>query len=384
MFDYSWSDSKGWRTVSLAVVVSVFLFVLVHSNRFPTRDSENVQVHLQCPSVPQKAIDLGGEKENLQQLKDSGTACQIPEIVTLNASRHWRTRLEISMALMGRLGNQLFEVFSVLGICIQNRCSSAGFTGDSLQDVFELFPTLQPCLVMLSRSQSEETQAALPTSSIHESNWGIFGQELLTLPLHHRISLSGYLQSWRYFPMFSRHRLLEMLHPQRLANARAEIQRLKQDHGVSCIAAVHVRRGDNLHQPKYWLPDAQWLNNAMNFLQTQSTSPCAFIVLTGGSLQAGISDGESIQWCSSNLDTTRFKIVDVRSDPVPLNDLFTMIAADHVIITTGTFGWWGAYLNDGIKIACQDFFAYHDQYSCRDHFPVDWHLFNRNSQVATC
>lgn len=39
----------------------------------------------------------------------------------------------------------------------------------------------------------------------------------------------------------------------------------------------------------------------------------------------------------------------------PVDDMALMIQCDHVIVTSGSFGWWGAWLSGGTRLYFQGF-----------------------------
>ena len=55
-----------------------------------------------------------------------------------------------------------------------------------------------------------------------------------------------------------------------------------------------------------------------------------------------ISDDK--RWCKSNINRNNTVISPFNT---PYADLALMTLCDHVIITSGTVGWWGAWLSNG-------------------------------------
>eukprot|EP00762_Andalucia_godoyi_P006030 ANDGO_00114.mRNA.1 Putative glycosyltransferase C06E1.7 len=320
----------------------------------------------------------GDHQTDTASLPRQPLTCASAELRLLLEASNGLEPLEISFGLVGRLGNRIFELFSVIGTCLNSACSSIVLK-EHPTDVYEIFPGLAPCVEPL-RSQ----QVSLPRIPLGEKSWGVFSEDFMMLERGRQYRLQGYFQSWKYFQPLSSSVLRRLLNSDRMQPMRSHVASIKERHNVKCVAAVHVRRGDNVWQPKYWVADAAWLENAMKYLEAQVGEKCAFIVLSGGAPAAGRSDSEGISWCRSHIDSDQFLVVDIRSNPDPLNDLFLLAAADHAIITTGTFGWWGAYLNAGIRVACDNFYTPKAEYTCEDYFPPGWHLFDREFRPSIC
>jgi len=99
---------------------------------------------------------------------------------------------------------------------------------------------------------------------------------------------------------------------------------------------LHYRRGDFLgdkqKQLGYTVPSVDFVNKS--FALYRSWYPqVKFIVVSN-----------DIQWCQQNIRDS-----EVVFSPFDDNNLdFALLTTcDHVIVTSGTFGWWGAWLSGG-------------------------------------
>jgi len=179
----------------------------------------------------------------------------------------------------------------------------------------------------------------------------------------------GWTQSWRYTVGVERQLRERHLRPRpRLADSvRLYLERVRpgrwsSDTSSFARVGIHVRVGDlaNLNQlfKGYTVPGRHYFEHAMRNMVDD-------VQLTGGS-DASV-DGrrhvqfivvsDSIEWCRSTMnlssiaDELRSPYVDVDLVYSDGNysagfDMVTLTLCDALIITTGTYGWWAAWLAD--------------------------------------
>ncbi|XP_060567751.1 galactoside alpha-(1,2)-fucosyltransferase 1-like [Ruditapes philippinarum] len=126
---------------------------------------------------------------------------------------------------------------------------------------------------------------------------------------------------------------------------------------------IHIRRGDfstpgNLKKG-FAVVDATFVEKAKNILKLIS-SEVVFFVVTNDK-----------RWCKENLKNVNLSPFDNLGD-----DLAIMALSDHVIVSAGTFGWWGAWLAGGKAVYDTEFprsksflATYFNKY---DYYPPDW------------
>lgn len=113
--------------------------------------------------------------------------------------------------------------------------------------------------------------------------------------------------------------------------------------------SIHARRGDMLSVNKYCY-EFGYFKRAVRFIKDNVNSPVFFF----------FCDPNSVQWCKENYkifgideakDTVYF--VDWNKGEDSYKDMQLMSKCKHNIITTSSFGWWGAFLNENKdKITC--------------------------------
>ena len=138
------------------------------------------------------------------------------------------------------------------------------------------------------------------------------------------ILLVGYFQSFKYFQNVSNpipFKLKEADHAQLWVESK------------HLSAAIHIRRGDNVNSNFYVTPSLVYYHLAISKLkhlfQLKSRE---FVVVT-----------DDPSWVRKQ---GLFNNMEVLNSNNPSFDMAVISACKHKIISTGTFGWWGAMLND--------------------------------------
>ena len=109
----------------------------------------------------------------------------------------------------------------------------------------------------------------------------------------------------------------------------------------SCNAvAVHVRRGDALYS-NAWCYKYGYFRRAVRLIRKNVDNP-VFVFFT---------DPASVDWCKDHEDIfgisptkDKMMFVDWHKGEDSYRDMQLMSHCKHAIITTSSFGWWGAYL----------------------------------------
>lgn len=103
--------------------------------------------------------------------------------------------------------------------------------------------------------------------------------------------------------------------------------------------AIHVRRGDALYS-NAWCYKYGYFKRAIKYIRKSVENP-VFVFFT---------DPASVEWCKENekifgIDFKREKVlfIDWHKGNESFRDMQMMSHCKHAIITTSSFGWWGAY-----------------------------------------
>ncbi|KAL3871025.1 hypothetical protein ACJMK2_039049 [Sinanodonta woodiana] len=213
----------------------------------------------------------------------------------------------------------------------------------------------------------------LTTSNITVKNLRIFHEEMYAKydsKIEHfntsrNWTLKGYFQSWIYF--YNDQNLIRRSFKfspniQEPADKFVESFRLKN----KTIVGVHVRRGDMTTQyyqtMGYATATPSYLHKSMTYFR-EKYSNIFFIIVS-----------DDISWCKENIKINYDKVFSKFDDP--FIDMAMLSVCDHVIITSGTFGWWGAWLAGGDVVYFKGYprpGSKIDQGMCReDYYPVQW------------
>lgn len=239
---------------------------------------------------------------------------------------------------MGRLGNQMFQFASSVGIAekkgtkaffpIENchRVSPNGpidpKTGLKTQvkcDLLDCFQIPSEYFVPFS--------AISPSAIYHEGDLK-FDPEVYNLP--DNTDLSGYFQTEKYFS-FIREKILDVF------SFKWEIEKVAIDYwmseivpflGDSSSVSIHVRRGDYTLYPDHHPPcSKEYYESAISLFE----GDFKFVVFS-----------DDIEWCRENFKGEKFFCVDTGS---PYVDLKIMTMCKNHINANSSFSWWGSWLN---------------------------------------
>lgn len=156
-----------------------------------------------------------------------------------------------------------------------------------------------------------------------------------------------------------------------------ELFRLKEEHIESATrfikevslkgstsVCIHVRRGDALGEMEKKL--GREVVNETDIQKAQQYyvehfPQVKFIVLS-----------DDIEWCKHTIKGN--VVFSPFTDPG--DDMALMIQCDHVIVTSGSFGWWGAWLSGGTTLYFQGFIrsdsTMDKDMNQDDYYPSEW------------
>lgn len=205
----------------------------------------------------------------------------------------------------GRLGNQLFQIASTIGIARANGMHAV-FPAWSYERYFQR---------SLARAGADD--GALPVRREPAFNY-------TPVILQESCIIDGFFQSESYFRRWARQiraqfELRDMY--------RSEVERrFAAYRAPDC--ALHVRRGDYVDNPRYYdLGAGCYYEEALRQLDSRTRVLC-------------FSDDP--QWCRQRLRDSRIDFVDPGDD---ILDLFLYARCRISIIANSSFSWWGAWLN---------------------------------------
>ena len=239
---------------------------------------------------------------------------------------------------MGRLGNQMFQFASTLGISdrtslearfpIENcfRLQASGpfdpKSGTNMQvkcDLLDCFE-INPSYFIPERH--------LELSKIYSE--AIFGYDAGTESITDGTSLYGYYQTEKYFSHIREKILKEFSFKQHIKDfAGIYMENIRKSNKDSQIVSIHVRRGDYVMFPDHHPTCTKdYYSKSIEEFEIEST---IFLVFS-----------DDVEWCRNEFTDPNYIICDLQD---PYVELCLMSLCDHHIIANSSYSWWGSWLN---------------------------------------
>lgn len=208
----------------------------------------------------------------------------------------------------GRLGNQLFQIASTIGIAAENKIDFI-FPEWAYANYFKnKLPTYQQIKITLAIQEAGYNYSFI----ILDSN-GVF-------------DLNGYFQSYKYFD--------------KSRNVVEHYLELKNPFPFLDVCSVHIRRGDYLERSNFHTNlSIDYYKEAMLCFPKET----GFLFFS-----------DDLNWCKENFIGPNIFYSTNKNE---VEDLFYMASCKHHIIANSSFSWWAAYLgNAGKTIAPKNWF----------------------------
>lgn len=226
---------------------------------------------------------------------------------------------------MGRTGNQMFEIGSLLGTAYK-------------YDVIPLIPSDYPINKYFDLPNLVNTNSFNLSNEIKcaENKCAVYYNCTQEMNTGKNITMYGHLQSWKYF-YEARDVIKTVFKPKQehLLRAKNFLTSVFLD-GYKRVC-IHVRRGDMASREKqeegYAIASPDFIEKAKQVYRYKY-SKVQFIV---------VSDDKA--WCKAHI-----KEANISTLTDPGDELALMCLCDDVIVTSGTFGWWGAWLSGGTTV----------------------------------
>ena len=240
--------------------------------------------------------------------------------------------------LMAGLGNNLFMLASIQGIAHKNKAIPC-YSGSSAaaKDLIEI--DIKKCPSKSYKKQFQNGYAKYTPFEITTST-----------------TIGTYLQSYKYFKSIPPFKIKQDL------NSFAQ-KYIKKHSNKATNVGIHVRRGDHLKHGYLNFPDEQYFKNAMQYF-TRKYGDVQFFVVSN-----------EISWCEKQ---TFFKGTQIISEKhTAAQDMAILANCDHIIISLGTFGWWGGLLSGGEVVYYENEFKMDHKINKgkvvkQDYYPPEW------------
>jgi len=209
------------------------------------------------------------------------------------------------------------------------------------------------------------------------------------------ILVCGFTQSWKY-TVGIEEQLRQYLRPHESLSKAVDLylqevvpERWSRDPSVAHkLVGIHIRTGDimskHMASAGFCIPEIPYFRQAMQHV-VQST------MITGGTSRRRriqfIVFTETVDWCRKRLNLSSVAD-DLTSPTVDIDLIFSigktaqfdfvlLTKSDVMIITSGSYGWWGAWLANGTTIYYRNYptpgskFAQQD-FRREDYYPSNW------------
>ena len=273
----------------------------------------------------------------------------------------------ITCALMGGLGNQLFQIFTTISCAIESE-NNYKFTntvilfGGTRHTYWDSF---------LSELKSKTTGMFPAMTRIKEASFEYNDIDLDEIR-GKNIMLSGYFQSYKYFEKnYNMICKIIMLH-----NKKMDVL-LKTDYTTEILLntiSLHFRMGDyKTLQHMHPIMNLEYYATALTYIDTNLDNEESFQVL----YFCEDSDIAEVTDIIYDLETIfpQFTFVRCNDTLQDWEQMLIMSLCGHNIIANSTFSWWGAHLNDNKdKMVCYPklWFGEESPHNTADMFPAKW------------
>lgn len=282
----------------------------------------------------------------------------------------------ISCKLCGGLGNQLFQIFTVIAYSMKyskpffflnNQQLGNGSNGSTIRYTYweNFLTSLKPFL--------KDIDTIPELLYIHEKNFN-YNELPENFEKNYGTLLVGYFQSPKYFQQFKDLicKLLKIPLKKLIVKNKTRL-----NFNDNYIISIHFRFGDYKKYPKiYPILDFDYYFNALTFLSNEILSENIqkeVIVLYFCEEDSLIEAENIIINLKHKFPKISFQKVD--SSLEDWEQLILMSLCSHNIIANSTFSWWGAYLNSNEeKIVCypDKWFTIETKKDTSDLFLEDW------------
>ncbi|GAU90488.1 hypothetical protein RvY_02895 [Ramazzottius varieornatus] len=249
------------------------------------------------------------------------------------ATTHW----------CGRLGNTMFQIASIIGIAKRNSLIPVvdGANGHKFFGGLRFANTTTGINISVTAKRC----------IIREPGVGIYVKETENLagPCkgYEAVGVSGCLQSWKYFQNVD-HDVRRMLTFKISVYRTAELRIFEgmrslwkdpRNRNVVETVGVHVRRSDFTHPG--WIEIGAVSATDGYFVRT-----IAELELNATAVMFVV--GDDYEYCKRLFTGYNMFILD--TSPIPEVDMALLHMMDRLIISSGTFGWWSAYLGSAKEV----------------------------------
>ena len=216
----------------------------------------------------------------------------------------------------GRLGNQMFQIASTIGIAVKNNHDFSFPTWTCYYNGVNCFDFFENNLPNFNGNIQE---------TITEKEFKYYP---ITLNENINYDLYGFFQSEKYFE-HCKDLISHFFTPKKEVYDKL-IEEYDNILGSSC--SIHVRRGDYLNHPSiYPINEMEYYKNSISIIENEVEKDINFLVFS-----------DDLNWCKQNFIGEKFVFIETG---IHVKDMILMSMCKNNIITNSTFSWWSAWIN---------------------------------------
>lgn len=276
-----------------------------------------------------------------------------------------RCNLITTSRISSAMGNQMFQYATLYGLAKSNNKK----------------PFIRDHLIALTRTFN----LSIPyedhdlTSFVRHYERGnmFYDENSSRWPCNENSSILGFRQTYKYFEKFKSKIKAEFTFRDNISticnnaiNEAVQKVNLKLGRRNCFIVSAHIRRGDFLSNISkdagFVVPDAAYILNAINYFESRFSrryTCLQFLIL-----------GNDYEWNLANVPN-RNNVLVLKTNTAEV-DLCILSRCNGSIVSTGTYGWWGAYLASGptvyMKEQCRPNSRLCKLYNMPDYAGSDW------------
>lgn len=257
----------------------------------------------------------------------------------------------VSPRMLGRLGNQMFQIATALSFAFDNTCE---FVVSLERGIFKSLDGKEYPPTMYKDNIFRYIKFVDTIENFDTWNEVDYNYKKIRHDFSKNLLLNGYFQSEKYFK-HNRQLVLDLFRP--TDDIKTKIKE-KYGHLLENSVAIHVRRGDRVQLSNIMpLCDVEYYKKALLFFHD---------------VKNVLVFSDDIEWVKTTFVDKNFHIIEGESD---FMDLYLMSMCTNNIISNSTFGWWAAWLNknpDKLVITPKKWFSDDYEHNIEDLIPNSW------------
>lgn len=269
-----------------------------------------------------------------------------------------------TIIIQGGLGNQLFQIFTLINYCLENSCNYIFPKNMQIWDKYR-YPYWDSFFIELKKNvilnDNLNSFTEFEEPNFHYNKIPIFSNNT---------KLNGYFQSDLYFKNNFK-KICNIL------NITDKQDNIKKNYiNIENTISLHFRMGDYVKGNQQILPviNNQYYINALKYI-INKTGFKKFNILYACEQGDDNMVIQRINDIKKNL-TEELNFIKISNELLDWEQLLLMSVCNHNIIANSTFSWWSAYLNNNKeKIVCYPsiwFGSAKNNINLKDLHPQEW------------